>query len=101
MLVRMAGGIDKSRYRNGAKASGMSRWLWCGGGFAAVAAIGLATAALLPVHGDDSAPSQAGLCPHYDVDPNNGKIRDRGFAACDGLAQNGRTDLIRKGFSDH
>ena len=77
----------------------MSRWLWGGGAFAAVSAIALAAATLLPVRGDDTSHGQAGLCPHYDVDPNTGKLRDRGLAPCEALGQNGRIDLIRKSFT--
>ena len=100
MLTAMAGGIGKSRKRGAAKAAGISRWLWAGGGVTAIAAVGLAAAALLPMRGDETAQIPAGQCPHYDVDPSTGNMRYRGLAACDGLAQNGRIDLIRKSFSE-
>lgn len=39
------------------------------------------------------------MCPNFDLDPDTGKIRDRGLIPCDRLSmQNGRIDLIREGF---
>lgn len=44
----------------------------------------------------------AGLCPNFDVDPNIGNMRDRGLVRRDrAVAQSGRIDLIRKGFTAH
>ena len=51
---------------------------------------------------DAGAQADAGFCPNFDVDPNTGKMRDRGLIRCDmTAAQNGRIDLIRKGFNPH
>ena len=69
-------------------------------GLAGVALTGLLTAWLLAAR-DDGARPAAGLCPHFDVDPNTGKMRDRGQIPCSGSTQNGRIDLIRKSFNQH
>jgi hypothetical protein len=72
-----------------------------GAGLAGLAAAGLLAASLLSAPGD-GVEGAAGLCPNFDVDPNTGKMRDRGRIPCNGAtAQSGRIDLIRKGFNQH
>jgi hypothetical protein len=86
---------------SGRKRARKSRWLMAGAGLAGIAAAGLLTASLLSAP-DDRVPGAPGLCPNFDVDPNTGKMRDRGWIPCNGqTAQSGRIDLIRKGFNQH
>jgi hypothetical protein len=69
--------------------------------FAALASVGLLTAALLPSH-NENAEDDGRLCPHFDVDPNTGNLRNRGMIPCIRPAeQNSRLDPIRKSFSEH
>jgi hypothetical protein len=78
-----------------------ARWLAAGAGLAAIAVVGL-LAGYSASSRDAGAQADAGLCPNFDVDPNTGKMRDRGLIRCDmAAAQNGRIDLIRKGFNPH
>ena len=72
-------------------------WLAAGGACAAIALIGLLTVSLLSSAGDGE-----NLCQNFDVDPNTGKMRDRGRVPCDQLsAQKGRLEMIREGFKPH
>jgi hypothetical protein len=93
-----------TRKRCGTQPARKSRWLIPIAGVAAVAAVvaaGLLTVALLPAN-EEGVQANAGMCPNFDVDPNTGKMRDRGMIPCtDPGNQNGRLDLIRKGFSQH
>jgi hypothetical protein len=70
-------------------------------GLAGVAVAGLLAVWLLSTQGD-GVQGVAGLCPNFDVDPNTGKLRDRGQIPCSGpTANNGRIDLVRKSFNQH
>jgi hypothetical protein len=90
-----------TRKSSGRKQAHKSRWLMAGAGLSGIVAAGLLTAALLSAR-DDGMQDAAGLCPHFDTDPNTGKMRDRGRIPCSGATvQNGRIDLIRKSFNQH
>jgi len=90
-----------TRKSSGRKRARKSPWLMAGAGLAGVVVAGLLTASLLSAR-DDGEQGAAGLCPSFDVDPNTGKMRDRGRIPCNGLTgQSGRIDIIRKSFNQH
>ena len=94
----MAAGMRKTPPSSAKTQLRKPRWPVAGAA-AGIALIGLVTAFLLSSHGDDA---QANLCQNFDVDPNTGKMRDRGRVPCDQLtAQKGRIELIREGFKQH
>ena len=97
----MANSPGKVRNSAGKRPVRRSRWLLAGAGLAAMAVIGAAGAVLVAPH-EAAVRGGPDLCPNFDVDPSTGKMRDRGMIPCDlRAAQNGRVDLIRKGFNQH
>jgi len=97
----MAISPGKARNSSGKRPVRRSRWLLASAGLAGMAAIGVAGAVLLAPH-EGVVRGGPGLCPNFDVDPSTGKMRDRGMIPCDlRAAENGRIDLIRKGFNQH
>ena len=97
----MAPGKNRRRKSSARTPVRTARWLAAGAGLAAIAVIGL-LAGYYASSRDAGAQADTGLCPHFDVDPNTGKMRDRGLIPCEmAAAQNGRIDLIRKGFNAH
>ena len=96
----MATGMRKTRPGSARTHSRKPYWLVAGAACAAIALTGLVIA-FLPSssHGDDA---QANLCQKFDVDPNTGKMRDRGRVPCDQMrAQKNRVELIRESFKQH
>jgi hypothetical protein len=75
------------------------RWVLAGAGMVAIVAAGLVTASVVSSHDQGAQGGPAGQCPNYDIDPNTGKLRDKGLVPCGTLAaQNGRLGLIRDSF---
>jgi hypothetical protein len=95
----MATQTAQSRKAGSGRPARKSRWLFAGAGILTIAAIGLITASLLYPRGQGADGGPTGMSPNFDLDPDTGKIRDRGLIPCDRLSmQNGRIDLIREGF---
>ncbi len=91
----------RTRNGSGAQPARTSRWLIRIAVFAGIVAAGLLMSALLRPH-NESVQAKADLCPHFDVDPNTAKMRNRGMIPCTAPAeQNSRIDLIRKTFNQH
>ncbi len=87
-----------AKSRKPTKPSGAIRASIFAAGICATAAVGMMFSSLL-LHNRAQQAGEAGLCPHFDIDQNTGKIRDKGLIPCDQLSvQNSRLDLIRETF---
>ena len=86
---------------SGRTPAGKARWPVAVAGCVGIAAMAVLAAALFPSRKDD-VQATTGLCPHFDIDPKTGQMRERGMIPCSGMAMQGtRIEEIRKGFSQH